>query len=140
MNEYHIEDLIPQREPIKMVDRFHRLEQNTAQTILTLHTDIYLLETDGTLSEAGLIEHMAQSASALAGYLAREEGAERVPVGYIGEIRNFQIYRKPHVGETLTTTVICQEKFGDFILMDGETQTAGEMVASIHLKVYISNH
>lgn len=140
MNEYCIEDLIPQRAPIKMVDRLSYLETKNAITFLTLHSDMYLLESNGTLSEAGIIEHIAQSASALAGYMARMAGADTAPIGYIGEIRKFQLYRKPHIGETLKTNIFYQEKFGDFVLMNGETQVEEEMIARLHLRVYISNH
>lgn len=140
MNEYCIEDLIPQRAPIKMVDRLSYLETKNAITFLTLHSDMYLLESNGTLSEAGIIEHIAQSASALAGYMARMTGADTAPIGYIGEIRKFQLYRKPRIGETLKTNIFYQEKFGDFVLMNGETQVEEEMIARLHLKVYISNH
>lgn len=140
MNEYCIEDLIPHRAPIKMVDHLNYLETKTAITFLILHSDMYLLESDGILSEAGIIEHIAQSASALAGYLARMEGADSTPIGYIGEIRKFQLYRKPRIGETLKTKIVYQEEFGDFVLMNGETQVEEEMIATLQLKVYISNH
>lgn len=75
MNNYNIEQLIPQRDPIRMIDGLQSVEGETAVTFLSVRPDNYFLDMHGTLAEAGVIEHIAQSASALAGYLAREAGA-----------------------------------------------------------------
>lgn len=69
MNKYEIEQLIPQRAPFRMVDELLNVDGETAVTLFVVQQDNYLLDSDGVLAEAGVIEHIAQSASALAGYL-----------------------------------------------------------------------
>ncbi len=138
MNNYDIEQLIPQRSPFKMVDKLLSVNGETAVTLLLILPDNYFLESDGTLAEAGVIEHIAQSASALAGYLVREEGASYVPVGYIGEIRNFHCYRSARVGETLKTTVTREEVVGDIACITGESWVSDECIAELQMKIYIT--
>ncbi|MDR2469314.1 MAG: hydroxymyristoyl-ACP dehydratase, partial [Tannerella sp.] len=61
--------LIPQRPPMVMVDAFYEGRDTEAVTGLTVRTEN--LFCDGRhLTESGLIEHIAQSASALSGYKA----------------------------------------------------------------------
>ncbi|MCF0180618.1 MAG: beta-hydroxyacyl-ACP dehydratase, partial [Bacteroidales bacterium] len=57
-----IKKLIPQRDPIMMVDKFVAVEGDTAETGLTFTQNNFFLEEDGKMAEIGLIEHIAQSA------------------------------------------------------------------------------
>ena len=98
MNYYCIENLIPQRAPIQMVDQLLEVEGRTAVTTFEIRSGNYFADEEGFMTEPGLIENIAQSASALAGYLSREAGEKETPVGYIGEIKNFHCYRCPHIG------------------------------------------
>ena len=65
-----IKALIPQRNPIMMVDRLDSVDGDNAVAILTVKVDNYFIEEDGKMAEPGMIEHIAQSASAFAGYRA----------------------------------------------------------------------
>ena len=56
MNNYEIDQLIPQRSPIKMVDKLLDVDGETAVTLFTIQPDNYFLEPDETLAEAG--EHI----------------------------------------------------------------------------------
>lgn len=138
MSKYEIEQLIPQRAPFRMVDKLLNVDGETAVTLFAVQPDNYLLESDGTLAEAGVIEHIAQSASALAGYLAREQGTPNVPVGYIGEIRNFHRDGLVRVGDVLKTTVTREEVFGDIVCVSGETRVSDRRIAELQMKIYIS--
>ncbi|MDR1813904.1 MAG: hypothetical protein LBR18_03535 [Tannerella sp.] len=64
-----IKRLIPQREPMLMIDAFYEATDTEADTGVTVSEDSLLVD-EGMLSEAGLVEHIAQSASAFAGYKA----------------------------------------------------------------------
>lgn len=130
--------LIPQRAPILMVDALLEAQDDTATTCLTVRPDNYFLDEDGRLDETGLIEHIAQSASALAGYKALRAGAEQPPVGYIGEVKKFRCLRRPRTGETLRTTLTLGAKAGGVTLLTAETQADGRTVASTHLKIFIA--
>lgn len=140
MNDYEIEQLIPQRAPVRMVDKLLEADENTGLAALTIQPDNYFLDDAGNLSEAGLIEHIAQSASALSGYQARIEGETQIPTGYIGEIRDFRCFRYPHVGEELRTTITQDGIFGDILCISGETRIVNEPVAELRMKIQIRNN
>ena len=57
-----IRELIPQRPPILLVDGLECVEGDTAIGTLVVRTDNCFTDEDGLLAEAGVIEHIAQSA------------------------------------------------------------------------------
>lgn len=90
------------------------------------------------LAEPGVIEHIAQSASAFAGYRAVCEGATEPPVGYIGEVKNFKIYRRPKSGDVLTTTITMGATVGGVTIIRGITHAADEeTVAETQMKIFV---
>lgn len=137
MIDVAMERLIPQRDPIRMVDRLVEVDGGTATTALSVRPDNYFMEDDGAMAEPGLIEHIAQSALALAGYRALASGASAPPVGYIGEVRKFRCYRRPRVGEELRTSVVWGDTIGDIALVSGESRVGDERVAEVGMKISI---
>ena len=59
MTERNIKELIPQREPIIMIDRLVNVEGDRAETVLALRSDNFFIEEEKRLEETGLIEHIA---------------------------------------------------------------------------------
>lgn len=138
MNSPEVERLIPQRAPIRMGDRLQEVDDTMAVTAFVVKAGNYFATREGTMAEPGLIEHIAQSASALAGYLALKTGKQEAPVGYIGEIKNFHCYRCPRIGEELQTTVTLDNEVDDITLITGEVRTSGELLAVTRMKIFIS--
>ena len=130
-----IERLIPQRPPFMMVDGFELLSDDSATTALCISRNNYFVLGDGELSESGIIEHQAQSVSALAGYKAAE--SDSPPVGIIGEVKHFECLRRPRIGERMVTTVQMGMTFGNVTLAKCETAIEGETVAIINIKVFM---
>ncbi|MEO8117090.1 MAG: hypothetical protein ABI653_05520 [Bacteroidota bacterium] len=64
--------LIPQRPPFVMVDHLINADEKTAETSFLILPENLLVE-NGFLSEAGLMENMAQTAAAKAGYEASKK-------------------------------------------------------------------
>lgn len=134
-----IKRLIPQRNPFIMVDGLTAVDDNKAVTKLTIRPDNFFINADGELAESGLIEHMAQSASALAGYQALKAGVEQPPVGLIGEVKHFSCRRRPCSGEQLDTVITFGFTFGAVTIADGVTSVDGEIVAEGQLKIFIQS-
>lgn len=137
MKYIEIERLIPQRDPIVMVDELIEVREEVAVTSLTVRTDNYFIDEDGLLAEPGLIEHIAQSASAFAGYRAISAGATDPPVGYIGEVKKFHCYRRLQPGEELHTTITMGAEMGGVTIITGETRIVDEVVADTQMKIFI---
>jgi predicted hotdog family 3-hydroxylacyl-ACP dehydratase len=133
-----IKKLIPQRSPIMMVDELLEVHDDVARCSLTIREDNFFLEPDGAIAEPGVIEHIAQSASAFAGYSAIQAGATEPPVGYIGEVKRFRLNRRPRKGETLVTTITMGPTVGGVTIITGETVSGEETIASTQMKIYVA--
>ena len=131
-----IERLIPQRNPMVMVDEFEATAENVAQTALHVRADNLFLLPDGTLAETGLIEHVAQSAAALAGYQSASDGQPRI--GLIGEVKRFECHRRPTAGDVVHTVVEFGFSFGNVTLVQGHCRLGEEEIASAKLKIFMT--
>lgn len=126
--------LIPQRPPVVMVDSLYRYDGDGAVTGLTVLPDNIFVE-DGLFTESGLVEHVAQSAAAFAGYGTFKEGCPP-KLGYIAEVKKFRIRRLPAVGESLRTELRILGSAAGMSLLSAEVY-AGDMVASGQMKIFI---
>lgn len=130
-----IKDLIPQRFPIMMVDTMYDANETECISGLTIAQDNFIC-VDGYFLEPGLIEHIAQSASAHAGVKAKMKN-EETPVGYIGEVKKFKLGSKPKVGSSLVTTIRIVSEVQNVSLIKAETKVGDEVVASCQMKIFI---
>jgi 3-hydroxymyristoyl/3-hydroxydecanoyl-(acyl carrier protein) dehydratases len=130
-----IKELIPQRHPIIMVDTFYGATETEADTGLTIAED-NLFCRDGFFIEPGLVEHIAQSASAFAGYKAKVKN-EPTPIGFIGEVKKFRINFMPRTCDVLHTHIrIISEVLG-VSLLTAETMVGEEIAAQCQMKIFI---
>ena len=127
--------LIPQRSPIVMVDTFFCADEESAETGLHVHSGIYFCE-GGFLREPGMIEHVAQSAAAFAGYASFTKG-ESPKLGFIGEVKKFKIIRLPKVGEFLHTCLHVLGEAAGVTLISAVTKTREEELATCQMKIFI---
>ena len=143
-----IKRLIPQRKPFIMVDGFEGSDDNNAVTTLSVCPNNYFILSDDTLAETGLIEHLAQSCSALAGWqvlskaplteaVSPVDGDTPPPVGLIGEVKRFNCLRRPQVGERIKSTITFGMTFGNVTVATGQSFVDEEMIADIKLKIFI---
>src|SRR5215213_1809956 len=92
-----IVSLIPQRPPFVMIDQLVYRDEQTTRSRLLVREGNVLVE-NGIFSAAGLVEHMAQTVAAGAGYKAVQE-AKAVQTGYIAAVKNLEISTLPQVGD-----------------------------------------
>lgn len=130
-----IKKLIPQRDPIMMVDAFIGAEGDEARTGLKVLESNFFCE-DDRLAEPGIIEHIAQSASAFAGYKALCQGLP-VPIGYIGEVKKCHIYRLPMIGDDLRTTITMGPEVNGVTILTGVTRVGDEVIADTSMKIFV---
>ncbi len=118
-----------------MVDTLHSATETEAVTGLTI-TEDNLFCIDGKFTEPGLIEHIAQSASALAGYSAKLAG-KPTPIGFIGEVKKFHLVKFPSAGDTLTTHLQIISVVGNISMLQAETKVGDDVVCTVGLKIAI---
>lgn len=127
--------LIPQRNPVVMVDTFFCADEESAETGLHVQSGNLFCE-GNLLREPGLIEHVAQSAAAFAGYAPYTRG-EQPKLGFIGEVKKFKITRLPHVGEFLHTRLRILGEAAGVTLIAAVTTSGEETVANCQMKIFI---
>ena len=127
--------LIPQRNPIVMVDTFFCADEESAETGLHVQLGNVFCE-GGFLREPGMIEHVAQSAAAFAGYAPYTQG-ETPKLGFIGEVKKFRINRLPKVGEFLHTRLRVLGEAAGVTLIAAETKSDEEILATCQMKIFI---
>lgn len=137
MSSYSIDRLIPQRDPIQMIDRMVEASDGKAITSFTIRPNNIFLSPNGRLDEVALIENIAQSASAMAGLQAINNGATEPPIGYIGEIKHFQCFSLPYIGDELLTEVEMGTEVAGVTLVKGQTIVKGKVIAATSMKIFI---
>lgn len=132
-----IKKLLNQRAPILMVDTLYSATESEGVAGLTVEADnIFCL--DGELTEPGLIEHIAQSASAFVGYKAVTANNEDAPVGYIGEVKKFKVIAGlPKAGDKIVTTISIQSVVMNITLFTAEATVNGTTVATCQMKLSV---
>ncbi len=127
--------LIPQRPPIVMVDTFFEADSEKAKTGLRISSENIFCK-EGVLQETGLIEHVAQSAAAFAGYEPYTRG-ESPKLGFIGEVKRFKIERLPNVNEFINTNLKVLGEAGGVTLIAAEVISGEETLATCQMKIFI---
>lgn len=131
-------ELIPQRPPVVMIDRFGGIDSDgVSHTAFLVPANCIFCE-EGCLGECGLIEHMAQSAAARVGWGARSRGRE-VAIGYIGSVAGFRVAAFPPVGSRLETTIRVVQEVFNVSLVKATTCAAGTVVAECELKIVLDD-
>ncbi|MET0242556.1 MAG: 3-hydroxyacyl-ACP dehydratase [Flavitalea sp.] len=132
-----IKTLIPQREPFIMIDHLLYCEGDDTRTSFVVKEDNLFLK-DSLLQEPALVENIAQSAAARAGYIAVQENRP-VAIGYIGAIQNLEIHALPAMGDTIHTEIKVLNQVFNVTLVSGKISCEGKLLAGCELKIFITN-
>ena len=128
--------LIPQRPPFVMIDRLTGYDETIATTAFVVKPENIFVE-NGRLTEPGLVENIAQTAAARAGYVAKQEN-KPVQLGYIGAIKNLVIHALPFVNDELTTEISITNQIFDVTLVTGKISCKESLLASCEMKIFIA--
>lgn len=135
-NKDFVGNLIPQKFPFVMIDKmFSYSETNIVSGLQVTKDNIFV--SDGIFSEAGLIEHMAQSVALHTGYQFFLKN-EPAPTGYIGSIKEIQIKKLPKLNDEIITTVSILHEFGGITLVAIVTKLNDFEIASGQMKTILA--
>jgi len=136
MKNFEIKELIPQREPFIMVDKLVSFEENKFSSVFRISTN-NCFNREGLFREEGLIENMAQTAAAGAGYSFRIEG-KQIKLGYIGAIKNVTINSLPKEDSLIYTEIIISGKVLNVDIVEGKIfDEYSNVIASCEMKIFI---
>ena len=137
VDKNNITDLLPQREPILMIDFLISSDETTTVTNFEVR-DSNMFVRDNELQEGGIIENIAQTAAARAGYYYKTQN-QTPPMGFIGAITKVIIARYPKVGEVLRTMVEVKSEVFSVTLVKGVTFVGEEQIAECEMKIVIDD-
>ena len=132
----NIQSLIPQRPPFVMIDKLVSFSETETSTAFTIKADNIFVE-NGIFKEPGLVENIAQTAAARAGYVSKTEN-KPVLVGYIGAVNNLKIFSLPKTGNELITEITIENQIFDVTLISGKITCNDEIIAECKMKIFIN--
>jgi predicted hotdog family 3-hydroxylacyl-ACP dehydratase len=98
--------------------------------------DGHLFVQNGFFTAPGLVENMAQTVAAGAGYNAHQQG--RLPsVGYIGALKNLKIGTLPKVGDTIQTQVEFLHYIANVHVVQATVFNNDEEIAGCEMKIFV---
>jgi predicted hotdog family 3-hydroxylacyl-ACP dehydratase len=130
-----IEDLIPHRNGMKLVDKILEINDQTARTSSVV-TQNWPLDEAGLLSPLILVELVAQTSGVHEGWKARREGKAGTS-GWLVGIKRADFFTdsiKP--GTVLTTTVRTLYALQTYAVFTGTVEAASETLAQVELQVF----
>ena len=137
VSQENILSVIPQRPPFVMVDQLLACDTLSSRTSLQIRSENILVD-NGELSEAGLIENIAQTVAAGAGYTALKDN-QPVLIGYIGAVKNLEIAALPKVGDVIITEVTVINQVFGVTIASGSVECEGATLAKCEMKIFIKN-
>ena len=132
----HIQSLIPQRPPFVMIDQLIDSDEKSTHTRFQVRED-NIFVVNGELREAGLLENIAQTAAARAGYISQKEN-QRVLVGYIGAVKDLEVFDLPKTGEVVETEITVENQVFSATLISGKIKRDGVILAQCGMKIFIT--
>lgn len=138
VNSDTILNYIPQREPLVLISRIYKCEDNSIVTGFDI-TNAHILTQNEKLTESGIVENMAQTAAAMAGFVAVKNGTKPV-LGFIGNIKNLVINFLPQSGTELYTEVITKTQVMNVSIIEANSYSNNELVASCEMKIFLQEN
>ncbi len=137
LSNIHIaKNYLPHQEPMIMVDTLISHENGITKGEFSILKDNVLLDKN-VLSEAGLLENMAQTAAMGMGYEFAAEN-KKPPIGFIGAVKNFIVFGLPMINEKIVTTVILRHQILNASIVEARVESEGKKIASCELKIFLN--
>ncbi len=129
------DDIIPQRFPMRVVDKLIRIAERKADVTATVTRESLFARQDGTLDEAIYPELFAQAIAALDGF--RHMGIPDVETkGFLLGAKNIEILNQARVGDNLKISVFKYAQYDDFSVVEGVVYREDEVLARGEIKVW----
>lgn len=133
--ENNISSLIPQKPPFVMIDQLlHSDEMVTRSSFRVTPGNVFTI--NGRFAEAGLMENMAQTAAARAGYMAGLEN-KPVKIGYIGSVKNLEIFGLPEINDDIQTEIKIEDQVFNVSMISGRVSCNGKLIAQCEMKIFM---
>ncbi len=135
LNVENIAPLIPQKPPFVMIDTLLYAEVAIARSSFKVTAE-NIFTCNGQFSEAGLMENIAQTVAAHAGYFSHEKNTP-IAIGYIILVKNFEIVSLPKLNDELITEIIIEEQVMNLCIISGQVWHKEILLATCQMNLFI---
>ena len=126
--------LLPHRPPMLMLNVLIRCGNGVAAALAEFPLGHFGVK-DGAVSEAAMVECVAQTAASMAAFDSAGSGRGDV-IGMLAGISGFDIFSRPPAGSILEIEARLERRLGPLMLVSGRIFCGGSVVASGEIKVY----
>ena len=134
--EKNISALIPQKPPFVMIDELVFSDDKITKCSFRI-TDENIFTINRQFVEAGLLENMAQTAAARAGYISCLE-KKPVEIGYIGAVKNLEVFGLPKTHDELITEIQIEEIVFNMSMITGKVWCKDKLMAQCEMKIFMA--
>ena len=138
IDKIDIHELLPQREPFVMVGRMVYFDMGRCATRTRIAPGNLFVE-KGRFTASGIIENIAQTCAARIGYINKYILKKGIQLGFIGAIRNMNLYRSPEAGEEIETEIVTIEEVLGMTLVSAKDTAGEETIAESEIKIALSD-
>ncbi len=131
----NILSLLPHRPPFVMISKLIKAVDNQFESEFYVLPETLFVE-DGLLTEAALIENIAQTCAAGFGYLDQQSG-EDAKIGFIGSISRLKVHHLPPVNCKIITKTKVTFKMGNIFVVKGENFLNDEKLVECEMKIVV---
>jgi 3-hydroxymyristoyl/3-hydroxydecanoyl-(acyl carrier protein) dehydratase len=135
IEERDIQELIPHRPPLVLIDRLTACAEDRGEAVRTFRRGDYGV-VDGMVPESLLIEGLAQTAAAMQGY-QRLQSALPAGGGMLVGLDRVRFLERVAVDQELRLSVQLVTRVGPFRIIAGRVHCGGRLVAEGEFKVLI---
>ncbi|MDQ1265785.1 MAG: hypothetical protein QG635_937, partial [Bacteroidota bacterium] len=125
----------PQKSPFVMTDCIIECDDRKTVTTFMIKEDNLLSENE-KFTESGLIENIAQTASARVGYLCNQQN-QPFPLGYIGALKNVIINFLPEKDTELRTEIRIEHEVFNANIVTGKVYAGVNLAAECEMKIFL---
>jgi len=136
LSEIKVTDLLPQAEPFLFVDELTDFNYETyaCKTSFLISENTLLVESN-CLTEAGLLENIAQTCAVQIGFVNKYILKKDIQIGFIGAVKNLKITNFARLGDKLETTIEILNEFADMKIAYCKVYVENQVIAEGELKI-----
>ncbi len=132
----NIKKYIPQREPFIMIDSLLKADEKGFLSSFKVENDNIFIQ-NNILSEAAIVENIAQTCAAGFGYLSSLEVDSEPRLGFIGAITKLEVFNEVATNALIETQVQIVNTFENIHLIEGVARNATQDLIKCQMKIVL---
>lgn len=138
VQQIDVHELLPQQEPFIMIGSLLHFDMLRTVSVLRIPGN-NIFVTDGIFSSSGLIENIAQTCAARIGYINKYILNKGIQLGFIGAIKNLEVFDLPSVGDLIVTEIIVKEEVFGVILATAQVTCGDKLFVNAEMKIAVKD-